>query len=269
MKKTLLTIAAVAAFFFVSCGNGKRSDASAAEVDVAQVLNTFRENANAIDANEELTDEQKDAAYAELLEKTYEEHKADSAGILMFCRIAANGVWDVETVEKKYEQASDLVKGSDQVLRSVRMAKAEQATSAGQKYTDVCGSDIITGKDLSISSVLAQGKPVVVDFWASWCGPCRRAISTVLVDAAKKYAGKLNILGIAVWEKKPEDTLGAMQELGVTWPVIYDERREGGSAEQYGVLGIPTIVGIQPDGTIVARGHNAQEVLQALGFNED
>ena len=97
----------------------------------------------------------------------------------------------------------------------------------------------------------------IVDFWASWCGPCRREIPN-LQKIVAKHGDKVNVVGVAVWDK-PDDTHQAMKELNITWPVI-----EGGTnwmvpTDLYGVSGIPHILVIASD-TIVARGLQGDEL---------
>jgi thiol-disulfide isomerase/thioredoxin len=101
-----------------------------------------------------------------------------------------------------------------------------------------------------------------VDFWAPWCGPCKREIPN-LKAVYDKYAGKnFDILSIAVWERQPvQVTIDTAAELGMNWSHI----NNAGSVptEIYGVEGIPHLMLIGPDGTILKRGFHGAEGINA------
>lgn len=131
--------------------------------------------------------------------------------------------------------------------------EAMEATGAGNPYLDVTGVNATTGEAMKLSDIVAKGKPVIVDFWASWCGPCRREIKEYLSRYAEEYKGKVNFVGIAVWEQSVEDTKKAMGELPISWPVLYADGQGRDITEAYGIQGIPHIMLIAADGTILAR----------------
>ncbi len=160
---------------------------------------------------------------------------------------------------------------SEDILALPRMARIKktldnlQNTQVGKKFADFEGTDK-EGNKVALSEYVAQGQYVLVDFWASWCRPCRREIP-YLKSVYDKYRNKgLAVLGISVWEKELEDHLKAVDELKITWPQIIDS--ENVATELYGIAGIPQILLIAPDGTIVARDltHEAIEATVAPLF---
>ena len=102
-----------------------------------------------------------------------------------------------------------------------------------------------------LSDYVGKGSYVLVDFWASWCAPCRAEIPN-LIKAYNDYKDKgLVVLGVATWDK-PEDTMRAIEELEIPYPQIMNAQNAGSDA--YGIEGIPEIILFAPDGKIEARG---------------
>ncbi|MBQ5452400.1 MAG: TlpA family protein disulfide reductase, partial [Bacteroidales bacterium] len=104
---------------------------------------------------------------------------------------------------------------------------------------------------------VGKGKYVLVDFWASWCGPCRREIPN-LIDVYNKYKGsKFEVIGVATWDE-PDDTKAAITELQIPYPQIMNAQEAGSAA--YGIRGIPEIILFAPDGKIVKRGLRGSDI---------
>ena len=126
-------------------------------------------------------------------------------------------------------------------------------------FVDFKGKDL-NDKEVALSNYVGKGKYVLVDFWASWCGPCRAEIPN-LIELAKKY-GKKNfmVLGVNVWDSKPQ-FLNSLKHEGIKYEQIFMETNE--ATELYGIQGIPQIILFAPDGTIVARDLRG-EAMKAL-----
>jgi thiol-disulfide isomerase/thioredoxin len=124
-------------------------------------------------------------------------------------------------------------------------------TAVGKRFTDfTIENGNLDNTPAKFSDYIGKGKYILVDFWASWCGPCRKEIPN-LKKVYEKYKGdKFDILGVAVWDKR-EDTLKAIEEEGIKWNQIIDAQTV--PTEIYGIQGIPHIILFAPDGTIVER----------------
>ena len=138
------------------------------------------------------------------------------------------------------------------VQRLITLNKNKAATGVGSKYVDFD----IRGTKLS-DYVGKDGKYLLVDFWASWCGPCKRQIPVIRALYDRYKDTKLNVLGVAVWDEA-DDTRRAITEHGVVWDCIID----AGSipTDLYGISGIPCIMLIGPDGTILSRDLQGDEL---------
>lgn len=145
-----------------------------------------------------------------------------------------------------------------------RSVEAKRNTAEGKKFVDIEGEKE-DGSPVSLSAYVGKGKYTLVDFWASWCGPCREE-SPHVAELYNKYKDQgLEVVGVATWDK-PERTKKAIEELNVTWPQILNVETK--PMELYGFNGIPYIILFAPDGTIVARDlrgdamkHKVAEVL--------
>jgi thiol-disulfide isomerase/thioredoxin len=124
-------------------------------------------------------------------------------------------------------------------------------------------SDLI-GKPLELAGNLADGIPfawekyrgkvVVVDFWATWCGPCRKEMPNVKAFLDKNKARGFEVVGVSV-DKDLEALETFLDENDLPWETLAGEEAQA-AAEKYGVRAIPTMMLIDQKGNIVAVAHN-------------
>lgn len=127
--------------------------------------------------------------------------------------------------------------------------KKMEATGVGHKFTDFTIPQP-DGTKASLSDYVGKGKWMLVDFWASWCGPCMREIK-VLKELLNEYGeDRLGIVGVAVWDEVA-DTQAAVNRMQIPWPQILDAKTV--PTDLYGIMGIPCILLVDPQGNIVSR----------------
>lgn len=190
-----------------------------------------------------------------MLNKYMEEHKGDLAGVALLQSDEMSYLVDAAELQKQYEQLSDEMKKQPSMVALSEKLELMGKTVAGKMFVDFeCEYE---GKVQKLSDYVGKGKYVLVDFWASWCGPCRAEIPN-LINVYKEYAGdQLEVIGVATWDK-PEDTKKTIGELEIPYPQIMNAQDAGSKA--YSIEGIPEIILFAPDGTIVKRGLRGAQI---------
>ena len=119
----------------------------------------------------------------------------------------------------------------------------------------------VHGTEVHLFDILDGGQYVLVDFWASWCGPCRKETPNV-VAVFEKYRDKgLIVIGVPVNDKQ-DAMVQALKDLGIHYPQVIDPSQA--LADRFHVSGIPYILLFDPDGNIVADDLREAQIEEAV-----
>ena len=252
MKKYLLIV--LAAVMMIGC----------TRVNLKERYESVMNNARSAFENAETPQEAEDV-FAAMLDTVYmllDEHMGEPYSDSIF--FETYYMMSPEQKNALFEKMPEEMLETEDMLNLYQAFMTELETSADNPYIDFSALTM-DGEEIALSDLVGETDFVLVDFWASWCGPCRRLIP-VLRDFYARFGGeRLEILSCSV-DRDEEAWRQAMNEERLPWPSIReDEDHE--CSDLYAVRAIPTTILINREGMIVARNPEEPE-LEAILLGE-
>ena len=208
-----------------------------------------------------------DSLDKQMNENVYGEYvKANpSSPIAMYALQQAVG-WDIDPdqAEPLFNALSDANKNLPSAVEFRENLDIAKKTGIGRVAMDFTQEDT-AGRAVTLSSF--RGRYVLVDFWASWCGPCRNENPNV-VKVFNKYKDRgFHIIGVSLDRPgQKEKWLKAIHDDGLAWTQVSDlQFWNNAVAKQYGIRAIPQNLLLDPEGKIIAKNVRGEELDQKVG----
>lgn len=266
MKKFLFPLVAI--ITLASCATQEEKEAKF-KAQVEEIVNGFYAQVEVINADTTKTDIQKSAEidsiyqivnkeYIAVNKNAFNKNKDNRIALIALSNMMGE-LSDTEILEM-IEMMADSLQTNETVVKIKKFTQASLNTAEGSKFVDFTIEDS-DGKSVSFSDYVGKGNYVLVDFWASWCGPCKKEIPNIK-SIYEKYSDKgLTVLSIAVWDN-PEATKKEALEHGIVWDQIINAQNI--PTDLYGIQGIPQIMLFAPDGTILKKNLRGEEIEEEI-----
>ncbi len=240
------------------------------EDGILEMTDEFQVQLSNLLQNEDGSDEEYSDQYEEIFNAatnnivTYVEQTILDNSDNAIAGVAVNRINNVVTDEELLVIIGAL---SEEMQESIFVAPLRQEvetrllTAEGMPFRDFTIEDS-DGKTVSLSDYVGKGKYVLVDFWASWCQPCKDEIPHIKAAYNSFHRKGLEIVSVAIADE-PEDSKATAKELGMNWNLIINAGQI--PAEIYGFSSIPQIMLFGPDGTILKKGLRGEEISEEIG----
>jgi thiol-disulfide isomerase/thioredoxin len=188
---------------------------------------------------------------------------------MLYMEVLNNPTKGKELIEKLKTDYPDtrLGKNADSILQSLdkeaEAKKIQSALAPGVAFPDF---NVKSVADQPLSVAALKGKIVLIDFWATWCGPCRAELPNVIATYGKYHDKGFEIIGVSLDSDREKLDSFLKQQNGMTWPQFFDGKGWSNElAVKYGVEAIPFTVLVGADGKIIGTNLRGEALGEAVG----
>ena len=209
------------------------------------------------------------ASFAEDLAKFFEKAppEPEEAGLAMHVAGALERILKPEEVAKYYERYGKIFAGSDD----------EQAAQMGATMVGAARRLQLMGNEMPLDGLTLDGKKfewnayrgkvVLVDFWATWCGPCLDEMANIRENYDKYHDRGFEVVGISI-DQDREALVSFLKDNQLPWTILVDQdlalAEQETMATRYGIFGIPNVTLVDKDGKVVSTNPRGPELGQRL-----
>ena len=240
--------------------NDKYTDFNLKQKDLTTKIRSLSDQYNAAMMDDTMT-ESLDVELTSAYEKVADEAKTLNYNFIkdnidnelgQYIFMTSSGMFDIDQQKEILAMTNDEYKSKKNIKRIVDRLESSEAVEIGKEFVDFTMKNQ-EGEYVSLSDFAGKGKYVFVDFWASWCGPCRDEMPNV-VNAYNKYKNKdFEIVGVSL-DKDYDKWIQGIKDLNMTWPQMSDLKLwESSVVELYAIQSIPHTILLDKEGKIIAK----------------
>ncbi len=237
--------------------------------DVYAINDSYMAEAQAINERVDLDGEEKNMMLEELYYNTISEFKDYLLGVFeentdnviaLTALFDLYGIMEDDEIEEMIEKLSPEMQAQEAVLRLKDGIEIRKTTAEGRMFKDFEG-ETPAGKPTTLSDYIGKGKYVLVDFWASWCVPCKEELPYIKAVYDKYGKKGLDVVSVAVWDDT-QASIDTAKVYGIKWNHIVGTGKT--ATELYGIESIPHIILFGPDGTILKRNLREEGIEEEI-----